>query len=60
MITFVRLENWKSFEDARLHIDPLTVVIGTNASGKSNLIDALTFLSRCGTGLLLTSALSGR
>lgn len=35
MITELRLQNWKSFSDARLYIDPITVLIGTNASGKS-------------------------
>lgn len=59
MITSVTLNDWKSFEAAKLFIDPLTVIIGTNASGKSNIIDALTFLNRVGSGLLLTSALQG-
>lgn len=45
MITELRLQNWKSFLDAKLYIDPITVVIGTNASGKSNIFDALKFLS---------------
>ena len=44
MITSIRLINWKSFEDATLYIDPLTVLIGANASGKSNVLDALEFL----------------
>lgn len=44
MITELRLQNWKSFLDAKLYIDPITVVIGTNASGKSNIFDALKFL----------------
>ncbi len=44
MITELRLQNWKSFSDAKLYIDPITVIIGTNASGKSNIFDALKFL----------------
>ena len=32
MITELRLRNWKSFFDATLFIDPITVIIGTNAS----------------------------
>src|SRR6218665_3231523 len=36
MITQLTLENWKSYDRAILQIDPLTVLIGTNASGKSN------------------------
>ena len=46
MIKEVQLKNWKSFRDARLFFDPLAILIGMNASGKSNAIDALDFLSR--------------
>ena len=45
MITELRLRNWKSFFDATLFIDPITVIIGTNASGKSNIFDAVKLLS---------------
>lgn len=45
MITELRLRNWKSFFDATLFIDPITVIIGTNASGKSNIFDSLKLLS---------------
>lgn len=51
MIKEIRLENWKSFEDAKLYIDPLTFVIGTNASGKSNILDALSFLCDSAKGI---------
>lgn len=44
MITELRLQNWKSFSDAKLYIDPITILIGTNASGKSNIFDALKML----------------
>lgn len=44
MITELRLQNWKSFSNAKLYIDPITIIIGTNASGKSNMFDALKFL----------------
>ncbi len=46
MIKELYLENWKSFSPSRIYIDPLTVLIGTNASGKSNLLDAFWFLSQ--------------
>ena len=59
VLTSLRVENWKSIQDATLNIDPLTVIIGTNSSGKSNLLDALSFLSRVAAGALLTSALQG-
>ena len=44
MIKELSLKNWKSFTEATLYIDPLTVLIGSNASGKSNALDALLFL----------------
>lgn len=46
MITKLKLHNWKSFKDATLYVDPLTFLIGTNASGKSNVLDAFDFLQR--------------
>lgn len=51
MIKEIRLQNWKSFEESVLYIDPLTFVIGTNASGKSNILDALSFLSDSAKGI---------
>lgn len=59
MLTRLRIKNWKSFEEAELYIDPLTVVIGTNAGGKSNALDALDFLNRSASGLSLTTCLTG-
>ena len=37
MIKEIRFMNWKSFSDAKVYIDPLNILIGTNASGKSNI-----------------------
>lgn len=59
MLTELHLDNWKSFASATLHIDPLTVLIGANAGGKSNVLDALLFLSRSASGFPLTPALQG-
>lgn len=59
MITELQLENWKSYEKSSLHIDPLTILIGTNASGKSNALDAFVLLNRIASGAMLTSALQG-
>src|SRR6266404_146894 len=50
MIKEIRLENWKSFPKATLYLDPLTILIGANASGKSNVLDALDFLSQVAQG----------
>ena len=44
MITKIRLQNWKSFKDSTIYIDSLGILIGTNASGKSNVLDAFVFL----------------
>ncbi len=59
MLKKLILENWKSFRYAELPIDPLTILIGTNASGKSNALDALDFLSRLTQGKSLRAALIG-
>jgi predicted ATPase len=45
MLTSVRIENFKSYRDATLWLAPLTVMIGANASGKSNAIEALRLLA---------------
>ena len=44
MITRLHLKNFKNFRDATLELGPLTVLVGTNASGKSNLRDAFRFI----------------
>lgn len=44
MIKSMRLVRFKNFRDATLELGPLTVVVGTNASGKSNLRDAFRFV----------------
>jgi AAA15 family ATPase/GTPase len=50
MLKQLILENWKSFHLAELSFDPLTVLIGTNASGKSNVVESLEFLKRIAQG----------
>lgn len=59
MLKKLILENWKSFRYAELPIDPLTVLIGTNASGKSNVVDALDFLNRMALGQDIQASLAG-
>ena len=46
MLTSVRLQGFKSFTDATVKLAPLTVLIGTNGSGKSNFLDAIQILNR--------------
>lgn len=45
MLTSIGLNNFKSYDDATLSLADLTVLIGANASGKSNLIEALQLIS---------------
>ncbi|EPX58916.1 ATPase-like protein [Cystobacter fuscus DSM 2262] len=59
MLKEVKFTDWKSFESTSLFIDPLTVVIGLNASGKSNALDALEFLQRTARGMDFATALGG-
>ena len=59
MLKQLMLENWKSFRYAELPLDPLTVLIGTNASGKSNVVEALEFLQRIAKGENIEAALTG-
>ena len=41
MLTSLRLRNFKNFSDETLRMGPFTVLVGANASGKSNVRDAL-------------------
>jgi len=52
MITRLYLDGFKTFRHFTIEFAPFTVIAGTNASGKSNLFDALNLLSRLAeTGL---------
>ena len=46
MITYLKINGFKSFHNFEMEFTPFTVIAGANASGKSNLFDALTLLSR--------------
>ncbi len=59
MIRSVRLENFKSFRDATLELEPFTLIVGANASGKSNLRDAFRFLHGVGMGWPLADIAGG-
>lgn len=45
MLESIRIKGFKSYLDATLNLSPLTILIGENASGKSNAIEALKLLS---------------
>ena len=42
----LRLKNFKSVKAAEIDLDPLTIFVGPNASGKSNILNSLRFLKR--------------
>jgi predicted ATPase len=61
--TRVRLENWRNFRQAEVRLEKRAFLVGPNASGKSNFLDALRFLrdiARPEGGLASALALPGR
>lgn len=57
MLTELTVKNFKSYRDATLPLAELTVLIGANASGKSNLLEALQILSWLARGRRLSEIL---
>ncbi len=55
MLSAFSLKSFKSYQDALLPLGPLTVLIGANASGKSNAIEGLRLLSWLAQGQKLSS-----
>lgn len=60
MFTSLHLKNFKNFADETLRMGAFTVIVGANASGKSNIRDALRFLHGVGRGYTLAEALGGK
>ena len=60
MITSLRLVNFKNFADETLRVGSFTVIVGANASGKSNIRDAFRFLHGIGRGYTLAEILGGK
>ncbi len=56
MLKRVKIQGYKSLEDVEVHLQPLSVFFGPNASGKSNFLDALQLLSRITTSNNLNDA----
>lgn len=44
IITNISLKNWKNFSELKVKCSKLMFIIGHNATGKSNLLDAIIFL----------------
>ncbi|MDI6755448.1 MAG: AAA family ATPase [Thermodesulfobacteriota bacterium] len=59
MINRIKIEGYKSFKKFELELRPLSVIFGPNASGKSNLFDALYFISRAANRKSLKEAFEG-
>src|ERR1039457_4292289 len=45
MITRIEIDGFKTFSNFVMEFTPFTIIAGANASGKSNLFDALNLLS---------------
>jgi len=56
MLRRVHIQGYKSLHDIELELSPLTLIVGSNATGKSNLFDALRLLSRVVTSRSLHEA----
>lgn len=59
MLKKIRLTDFKSFVDEEVELAPLTLLVGANASGKSNLFDAIRFLQGTAFDLSLGEVLDG-
>lgn len=59
MLKRLRLKDFKSFVDEEVTLAPLTLLVGANASGKSNFLDALQFLHATNFDLGMDEILNG-
>lgn len=60
MLRSIHLRDFKSFANEQVRLSPLTVLVGANASGKSNLLDAIRVVQGLGLGFSLAETLQGR
>lgn len=56
MLKRVRIRGYKSLVDVEVKLEPLSVLFGPNAAGKSNFLDALQLLSKLGASKTLKEA----
>jgi energy-coupling factor transporter ATP-binding protein EcfA2 len=56
VLTRFRVQGFKSLLDVEMELAPLVVLMGPNAAGKSNLLEALLLLSRLATEQTLSAA----
>ena len=60
MLSSLRLTNFKNFADESIRFGPFTVIVGANATGKSNLRDAIRFLHGIGRNYTLAEIVGGK
>lgn len=60
MLTRLRVSGFKNLVDIDISFGPFTCIAGANGVGKSNLLDAIVFLSALSDGTLIDAALSVR
>lgn len=60
MLTRLEIQRFKNIRDLAVDLGPFTCIAGPNAVGKSNLFDAIAFLSKLATETLMDAALSVR
>lgn len=53
VLSRLRLTNFKNFRDEALHLGPFSLLVGANATGKSNIRDAFRFLHGVSRGYTL-------
>ncbi len=60
MITRMKISGFKNLVDLDIRFGPFTCVAGANGVGKSNLFDAIIFLSALAEKTLIEAAMSVR
>ena len=60
MIDHLILTSFKNFSNELIKVGPFSLILGANASGKSNIRDAFRFLHGLGRGYTLSEAIGGK
>jgi predicted ATPase len=60
MIDHIEIENFKSLQKVSLDLGPLNIFVGTNASGKTNFLEALRVLQGIGYGFTADEIFNGK
>lgn len=60
MITYIKIDGFKTFKNFEMYFSPFTVIAGVNAAGKSNLFDALALMTDLASGNSIQKVLSSQ